>query len=165
MLAPLPISTVHLSVSLFCPVSFWVAYSEAVIVCMHTEDCYGSLFNVPFIFMKWSFLFLVIFFVSCLLCLIVFTWCSLFCHFIFNLFLYLNCVSGICAWSPALLTAGALKRTEGGGSTTRQIEGQRQLDVQLVNIFPPQSPSLLDLFTLEWPLKAEGSVALGRQRA
>ena len=102
---------------------------------------------------------------SCLLCLIVFTWCTFFCHFIFNLFLYLDCVSGVRARSPAPLTAGSLKPAEGGGSTTRQTEGQRQLDVQLVNIFPPQSPSLLGLVTLEWPLKAEGSVALGRQRA
>lgn len=105
------------------------------------------------------------FFVPCLLGLIVVTWCTFFCHFMFNLFLYLSCVSGVRAWSPALLTAGFLKRTEGGGCTTRQTEGQRQLDVQLVNIFPPQAPSLLDLFTLEWPLKAEGSVALGRRRA
>ena len=79
--------------------------------------------------------------------------------FIFNLFLYLNCVSGICAWSPALLTAGALKRTEGGGSTTRQIEGQRQVDVKLGTIFPPHALSLLDLFTHECSIKAEGLVA------
>ena len=52
---------------------------------------------------------------------------------------------------------------EGGGSTTRQIAGQRQLDVQVVNIFPPHAPSLLDLFTLEWSLKAEET--LGGRRA
>ena len=72
-------------------------------------------------------------------------------------------MSGICVWFPDLLIAGALKGTDGGGSTTRQIEGQRQLDVQVVNIFPPHAPSLLDLFTLEWSLKAEETLGGRRE--
>ena len=52
--------------------------------------------------------------------------------------------------------------TEGGGprlSATCRIEGQRQLDVKLGTMVPPSAPSLLDLFTYQWSLKAEGSVA------
>ena len=50
-------------------------------------------------------------------------------------------------------------------SATCQIEGQRQVDVKLGMIFPPSAPSLLDLFTHEWSVKAEGLVAWGGLRA
>ena len=63
---------------------------------------------------------------------------------------------------------GGLTGTEGGGprlSATCRIEGQRQLDVKWGTIFPPHAPSLLDLFTRQWSLKAEGSVAWGQWRA
>ena len=50
-------------------------------------------------------------------------------------------------------------------SATCQIEGQRQVDVKLGTIFPPSAPSLLDLFTHEWSIKAEGLVAWGGLRA
>ena len=50
-------------------------------------------------------------------------------------------------------------------SVTCQIEDQRQLDVKLGTMVPPSTPSLLDLFTHEWSVKAEGSVAWGALRA
>ena len=71
-----------------------------------------------------------------------------------------------CSWGR---WTGGLTDTEGGGgprpSATCQIEGQRQVDVKLGTIFPPSAPSLLDLFTHEWSIKAEGLVAWGGLRA
>ena len=56
---------------------------------------------------------------------------------------------------------------EGGPwpSATCQTEGQRQLDVKLGTMVPSSAPSLLDLFTHQQSLKAEGSVAWGGLRA
>ena len=89
---------------------------------------------------------------------------------------WLLCCEGEHSWESwslfwAVHGAGGLEgwwaQREGGPrpSATCQIEDQRQLDVKLGTMVPPSTPSLLDLFTHEWSVKAEGSVAWGGLRA
>ena len=92
-----------------------------------------------------------------------------------------TCPWGLCcegersweSWSQlwAVHGAGGLEswwaQREGGPqpSATCQNEGQRQVDVKLGTMVPTSVPSLLDLFTHEWSVKAEESVAWGGLRA